>query len=109
MSVKTLEAFAYGKAFVGTSLSLRGLDDLPVTACDDAASFAAEILSLNENTAKRNAIEDAVRKWVAQRANARREFFKSELLLTEGEGARVVSSAKPGNWTTASTNADHDQ
>jgi hypothetical protein len=109
MSIKTLEAFAYGKAFVGTPLSLRGLDNLPVKGCDDAASFAAEILSLSENTAKRNAIEDAVRKWVTQRANARREFFKSELLLTEREGTRAESSTKPGNWTNASTNADHDQ
>jgi glycosyltransferase involved in cell wall biosynthesis len=63
VSVKTVEAMAYGRALVATSVGLRGLEEAPVVPQDDPAAFAAEIDRLLAEPEARRDLGEAACAW----------------------------------------------
>lgn len=58
VSIKTIEAFGYGKAVVTTTVGLRGLPrDIDHSSFDDAEAFAARVIRLATDEAERRAAE----------------------------------------------------
>jgi glycosyltransferase involved in cell wall biosynthesis len=66
MRVKVLEALAYGKAVVATSLALEGLDvehGVQAMIADTGEEFAAALVALLTDAQRRAAIANAARTW----------------------------------------------
>jgi glycosyltransferase involved in cell wall biosynthesis len=85
VSAKVVEAIAYGKSVVATSMGARGLEDLigkPILLADNPQDFAAKLMELSFDGLRRGQLEAAARETTLQRLSPEASYRNLAAILS---------------------------